>query len=131
MPTLTDEHKRAMAEGRRQARAVKNYLAALETSRKRGPKPDPDKIQARIDEASAAIEAEDNPATRLELIQQRMDDQQQLEALTEQDSIEDLEGDFVDVVAAYSDRKGISYAAWREIGVPAATLRAGGLTRGS
>ena len=30
----------------------------------------------------------------------------------------------------YSERKGISYAAWREAGVPAATLKAAGISRG-
>ena len=31
--------------------------------------------------------------------------------------------------AAYSERKGISYAAWREIGVPAAVLKRAGISR--
>lgn len=130
MPTLTDEHKRAMARGRREARAVKNYLDVLEADRKRGPKADQDRIRARIAETTQAIEAEGDPATRLELIQRRMDDQAQLDELADQHSIEDLEPDFVDVVARDSDRKGISYAAWRELGVPAAVLRKGGLSRG-
>ncbi len=131
MPTLTAEHKKAMLEGRRQTRAVKNYLQALTAARKRGPKPDPDKLKARIASTTDAIDTEEDPVTRLELIQQRMDDQVQLNALADQDSIENYESDFVDAVADYSHRKGISYAAWRELGVPAAVLRKAGLTRGS
>ena len=44
--------------------------------------------------------------------------------------LEALESGFVKVVSAYSERKGISYAAWREQGVPAAVLKAGGIKRG-
>ena len=40
-----------------------------------------------------------------------------------------LEDDFVRVAHSYSSRRGISYAAWREIGVDAAVLKKAGLTR--
>jgi hypothetical protein len=36
---------------------------------------------------------------------------------------------FVKHAAAYSGRKGIGYAVWREAGVPAAVLRDAGITR--
>jgi hypothetical protein len=42
-----------------------------------------------------------------------------------------LEKDFVDAARSYSDRKGISYAAWRELGVSASTLRRAGVARAS
>jgi hypothetical protein len=35
----------------------------------------------------------------------------------------------VEVAASYSARQGISYDAWREIGVPAAVLREAGVSR--
>ena len=41
-----------------------------------------------------------------------------------------LETDFVAVAKPYAQRKGISYEAWREAGVPAATLKAAGIGRG-
>jgi hypothetical protein len=37
---------------------------------------------------------------------------------------------FVKVAKAYSQRQGISYAAWRKVGVPPAVLKAAGLGRG-
>ena len=42
-----------------------------------------------------------------------------------------LEGDFVEVAKSYAERKGISYASWRDVGVPAATLTKAGIKRGS
>ena len=41
----------------------------------------------------------------------------------------DLEASFVDHAAAYGGRLSISYAAWREVGVSAATLKAAGIPR--
>jgi hypothetical protein len=40
-----------------------------------------------------------------------------------------LEDDFVRVAYSYSNRRGISYAAWREIGVDASVLKKAGLSR--
>ena len=40
-----------------------------------------------------------------------------------------IEGAFVEVAASYSKRQGISYAAWREVGVPAAVLKRAGISR--
>jgi hypothetical protein len=40
---------------------------------------------------------------------------------------EALAADFVKHARAYSDRKGISYATWREFGVPADVLRKAGI----
>ena len=38
-----------------------------------------------------------------------------------------LELGFVEHAASYSDRKGVSYTAWREFGVPASVLRTAGI----
>ena len=43
-------------------------------------------------------------------------------------SVEDA---FVEVAASYSTRQGISYTSWREVGVPAATLKRAGISRGA
>ena len=40
-----------------------------------------------------------------------------------------LEEAFVGAASEYSDRKGISYSAWRELGVPAAVLKRAGVKR--
>jgi len=41
-----------------------------------------------------------------------------------------LEDDFVQAAREYGERKGISYAAWREAGVDAAVLKRAGVRRG-
>ena len=53
---VSDEHKAAMAAGRTEARAVKNYLDALELTRpKRGRKRTPDSINARLEKINAEL----------------------------------------------------------------------------
>ena len=42
-----------------------------------------------------------------------------------------LEADFVSAARSYSERKGISYAAWRAVGVPPAVLKKAGISRTS
>ena len=129
MAAMSDEHKQALAKGRAQARAVKDYLAARETESRRGPKVTPEKLRERIEATQTAIAEEEDPAKRVELIQQRIDDEERLESLQDQPDIEALEADFVDAAAEYSERKGISYTAWRELGVPAAVLKKAGVRR--
>jgi hypothetical protein len=43
--------------------------------------------------------------------------------------VDQLEEAFVAVARSYGERHGISYAAWRELGVPAAVLRRAGIVR--
>lgn len=123
---MTDEHKQALAEGRRQGRAVRDYLAALEaeSNKPRGRKPTqtPDELQARID-------TEPDPAKRLDLIQKRLDVEERLAAESESTDLVALERDFVAAVKPYAERKGLSYSALREAGVPAAVLKEAGIAR--
>jgi hypothetical protein len=124
--SMSDEHKQALADGRRQGKAVRAYLAALEAEARkpRGRKPtqDPAEIQAQID-------AEPDPAKRLDLIQKRLDVEERLAAESESVDLDALEKDFVTAVKPYAERKGISYTALREAGVPAAILKQAGIAR--
>lgn len=129
MAAMTEAHKKALAKGRAQARAVKDYLSARETESKRGPKMTPEKLRDRIASTREAIANEDDPARRVELIQQRINDEERLDSLEDQPDMEALEAAFVDAAAEYSERKGITYTAWRELGVPAAVLRKAGVPR--
>ena len=47
-----------------------------------------------------------------------MDLQRELEAMGAKVDLSALEADFVKTASKYAQRKGISYAAWRELGVP-------------
>lgn len=128
--TMTDEHKQALAVGREQGRAVRRYLEALEAHRpKRGRKRTAESIERRL----AAIEerlVDADPLTRLQLVQERMDLQQELETKSEAVDITSLEAAFVTAAREYGQRKGISYSAWREAGVDAAVLKKAGIRRG-
>jgi hypothetical protein len=128
--TMTDDHKAAIAKGRLEARAVKAYLAALDEAKTRPPKRrSAASIKARLvaitDEMTGA-----DPLTRLHLTQERIDLESQLDhPAPPTPDLSALEGEFVDAAAAYAPRKGIGYAAFRELGVPAAVLRRSGITR--
>ena len=126
---MSDEHKEALARGRAQGKAVRDYLAALERDRARGRTPDRETLQQRIEEVQRRIDEEENPAKRVDLIQRRLDHEEQLIALDDEPDMEALQDAFVDAVREYSERKGITYHAWREAGVPADVLKQGGIKR--
>jgi len=128
---MTDEHKAALAAGRAEGRAVRAYLEALDQHRpKRGRKRTPDSVNARLAKIDTELVSAD-PMTRLSLVQERLDLLAELESLTTTVDLTALESDFVKSAKGYGERKGISYAAWREVGVSAATLKAAGISRGA
>ena len=120
-----------MAKGRAEGRAVRGYLEALDAHKpKRGRRRTPDSIRARLAKIEVEIDGSD-PLTRVQLIQERIDLNAELDTLENKVDMSALEADFVAYAADYSKRKGISYAAWRELGVPASTLKAAGIGRGN
>lgn len=123
---MTEEHKAALAEGRKQARAIKSYLKAI-ASRKPGRPVTREGLESRLARISKKLEESDNPLEEIDLIQSRLDIESALADLEDARDLEDLEAGFVEHAAAYSDRKGISYTAWREYGVPAKVLRSAGI----
>jgi hypothetical protein len=127
---MSAEHKAALAEGRAQGRAVRQYLEALEAHKpKRGRKRTPDSIAKRLDRIDVEL-VDADPMKRLELIQERIDLKAELGSTTNKVDMSALEAEFVKAAKPYSERKGISYAAFRAVGVPAATLRDAGISRG-
>ncbi len=126
---MTDEHKAALAMGRNEGNAVRNYLEALRTNKpKRGRRRTRESIAARL----AAIDTELDSAdamSELRLRQERRDLQSELATIGEKVDISALEEGFVTVGKSYSTRQGISYATWREIGVDAAVLKRAGIAR--
>jgi hypothetical protein len=128
---VSESQKQAMAAGRADSRTVKAYLEALDQHRpKRGRKRSPETIKKRLAELDNAI-ADADPLRRVSLVQQRIDLNNELERLDAVVDVSQLEKSFVAVAKGYGDRKGISYGAWREVGVPAEVLKAAGITRGS
>src|SRR3954464_1186071 len=128
---LSDEHKAALAEGRAQGRAIREYLAALEAHRpKRGRKRTPDSIKKRLERIDIEL-PEADPVQRVSLIQEQMDLEAELATMDAGSDLDALERAFVDYAREYSTRKGITYQAWRSVGVPPATLKAAGIARGA
>lgn len=126
---MSAEHKAALAAGRAEGRAIREYLEALQSSRPRpGRKRTPDSIKKRLAKIDEELETADT-MRRLHLTQERIDLERELEAADTKVDIAALEKAFVKVAPSYSTRKKISYAAWREMGVPAATLKAAGISR--
>lgn len=128
---VSSSQKKAMAQGRADGRVVKEYLEALERNKpKRGRKRTPESIKKQLGEIDANI-GDAEPLHRVQMVQERMNLRTELAGLENASELSELEGAFVEVAAGYSERKGISYAAWREVGVPAPTLKAAGITRSS
>lgn len=126
---MSEEHKAALAEGRRQGRDVRDYLQALEHGKRRGRRLSRQELENRVDGLRDRIAGEPDPAKRLELVQQRLDYEDRLAAETDEPDMESLETAFVAAARPYSERKGITWTAWRELGVPAATLKKAGVPR--
>ena len=126
---MTAEHKEALARGREQGRIVRDYLAALDEQKKPGRRLDPETLKQRMAETQEAIDAEPDPAKRVDLIQKRLDYEERLADVGDEVDLEALEKQFVKVTNEYSQRKGITYTAWREAGVPAAVLKEAGVAR--
>lgn len=128
---MSDEHKAALAAGRNEGRAVARYLDALEANKpKRGRKRTTESIQKRL------AQIEDELATAgavkaLNLRQERQNLTAELNASDEGTDLTELEAEFVRSAKGYGNRKGITYAVWREAGVPAATLKKAGISRAS
>ena len=119
-----------MSEAEKSARkAVRDYLKALEANKpRRGRKRTPESIAARLDVLSGEIDAASS-LKRLELAQERLDLQAELERMSETVDISALEADFVEHAKSYGEAKGISYNAWREVGVEASVLKAASISR--
>ncbi len=126
---MTEEHKQALAIGRAEGRMVRAYLEALESSRpKRGRKRTKESISRRLERIDTELESAD-PLKRLQLTQEQIDLSEELEGMDSGVNLTDLENDFVQVAQGYAERKGITYQAFRQIGVPAAVLKRAGISR--
>ncbi len=128
---LSDEHKEALAKGRRQARAVRAYLQALETGQQSGRPVDRHALAKRVEQLQAEIDQETSPVKRVELIQRRIDAERHLAQIENHPDFEELERAFIEAAQEYSERRSITYSAWRELGVPASVLREAGVPRKS
>jgi hypothetical protein len=129
---MTSEHKAALAEGRNLSRSVGRYLEALEAHKpKRGRKRTADSVKKQLAGVQESLKTASG-ARRLELIQQRRALEVEMANMSAGGpDLTALEKEFVKNAKGYSQRKGITYGAWREFGVPAEVLRKAGIGRGA
>lgn len=126
---MSDEHKAALAKGREEGRIVRRYLDALEQQRpRRGRRRSPEAIERRLAVIAERLPEVDS-LTRLHLIQEQADLQAELKEAEPADDLTALERAFVKVAASYSERKGITFAAWRAIGVSQQVLEKANVSR--
>lgn len=127
---MSDEHKAALARGRTEGRIVRDYLEGLRATKpKRGRKRTADTVRKRLEAVETEL-ASASPMDELLLVQERRDLEGELAAKSNAIDMDALEAQFVTVAKSYSDNKSISYASWRDVGVPARTLKDAGITRG-
>jgi hypothetical protein len=128
---LTDNHKAALAQGRTEGRAVRAYLEALrENKPRRGRKRTSESINKQLKSIDDQLKTAD-AVTELRLVQTRRNLNAELEGMGSNVDLKSIEDAFVKVAASYSERQGISWASWREVGVPASVLTRAGLSRQS
>ena len=125
---MSAEHKAALVQGRKEAKAIKAYLEAL-AARKPGRPVTKDSVEKRLSTIDARLKAETDPLKRVDLLQSRIKASGALASVSESFDLSSLEAEFAKVAKDYGDRKGLSYAAWRGVGVPAAALKKAGIAR--
>jgi len=120
---MSEDHKAALARGREEGRVVRRYLEALESSKpRRGRKRTPESIKKRLASIDASLPTVD-PLSRLHLIEERQRLESELSHTGETVDMAALEKSFIKVARVYGERKGISYSAWRTVGVSASVLQ--------
>ncbi|HET6875312.1 MAG TPA: hypothetical protein VFH70_11060 [Acidimicrobiales bacterium] len=104
-------------------------MEALEAHKpKRGRKRTAEGIEARLEQIEDRLATAD-PLTRVHLVQERINLQNELANKEEAVDLDALEDEFVASAKGYGERKGITYAAWRAAGVDANVLRRAGIAR--
>jgi hypothetical protein len=120
---MSDTHKAALAKGREEGRIVRQYLEALESTKpRRGRKRTPDSIRRRLTTIENSLATAD-PLARLHLIEEKQRLETELAHSGDTVDMAALEKSFIKVARLYGERKGISYSAWRAVGVSAPVLQ--------
>ena len=126
---MSTKHKDALAQGRTEGRIIRMYLEIVEANKpKRGRKRTADSITKRL----AAIQKELTTAdaiVKLRLTQERMNLTAELATKQLGSDFAKLENQFVKIAAVYSQRNGITYSAWQEMGVQPNVLKRAGINR--
>ncbi len=128
-PRMSEAHKAALAKGREEGRAVRLYLEALASGKRRpGRQRTPVSIKKRLDKLDWEIETADS-FDRLHLVQERRNLEVNLAEAEQPSDLVGLEKGFVKVAKTYGERRGIAYSTWRMVGVRPDVLQKAGIAR--
>jgi hypothetical protein len=114
-----------------QVRIVRRYLSTIDSIRQgRGPKRAADAIANRLLKIDEMLISAD-PISRLHLTQERIDLDAEAIRLGNGNEVDlaDVEAEFVKVARTYGDRHGVTFSAWRQVGVEADVLEKAGIVR--
>ena len=124
---FSSEQKESLSEGREQSKIVRRYLEAIEFSRpRRGRKRTLESITRQLSSIDDSIKTT-HPLNRLHLTQKKIELTQELERIKNGPDIGELENQFIRIAMEYSRRKGISFPAWKELGVSQDVLARAGI----
>jgi hypothetical protein len=128
--TMTAAHKQALAEGRTMPATVNAYLEAINTPKRRGRKVTTATLEQRL--VKAQTSAKDASGIEKVVVAQEIRDLKakiaQATAATPRD-LKALEGAFVKIAKRFGEKRGVTYGAWRDAGVPAVVLKQAGVAR--
>lgn len=124
---MSAAHKKALANGRREGRTIREYLEIVESTKpRRGRRRTPESINRRLGIINSALRQAD-PVTKVRLMQERLDLRTELAGMKTKSQIAEAESRFVKVARLFSKRNGITYDAWREFGVSETVLKKAGI----
>ena len=128
--TMSPADKRALAEGRAVSATVDRYLSAVNTPKRRGRKVSKAVLESRLAAAQAKAKTMSG-IEKLVAAQEVRDLRTRIAAMNSArgSDIAMLEAAFVKVAKQFSENRGITYASWRDAGVPAAVLKKAGIAR--
>lgn len=128
---MSAAHKKALADGRRMSKTVDTYIRAIQTPNARGRKVSAAQIKSRLEEARQKVTTETG-VNMLLAVQAVRDLDVKLHTRTNGNSEtarKQATAAFIKIAAAFSKSRNISYASWRDIGVPASVLKQAGIAR--
>lgn len=120
-------HKQALFDAKSESQKISHYLRALENRKKgRGPRKNPDVLERRIASLQVYVK-EATGLRRLQAVQRIRNMQREQSELADAGNFGKFEADFIASAKSYSEKNGIDYGSWREVGVDAAVLKKAGI----
>ena len=130
-PKMSQAHKDALAEGRRDAHAVRRYLEYLATKSdgRTARHNTPEVLQERVDAKQQELNKADGVLEEVKLKSELAELQDRLDKAVAEASIDvdQLRRDFEHVAGRYSESHGINRKGWQAMGVPNDVLTNAGL----